>query len=86
MLTLLAVHEVNDVDRWLSSPKRDEFFAAKGMTVRAFRDAGGSNRVGLVVEVPDMATWEQAMQSAEAAEAMQHDGVRPQTLVIMQEG
>ena len=42
--------------------------------------------VGLIVEVPDLSVWEQALQSPEAAEAMKHDGVRPETIVGMLEG
>ena len=86
MPTLLVFHEVDDVDHWLASPKREEFFGPLGMTARVFRDGEGSNRVGLVVEVPDIAEWEQAMQRPEAAEAMKHDGVRPETIVTMVEG
>jgi hypothetical protein len=86
MTTLLVFHEVDDVDHWLASTKREEFFGPLGMTARTFRDAQGSNRVGLVAEVPDMAAWEEAMQRPDAAEAMKHDGVRPETLVVMIEG
>ena len=38
METVIALHEVDDVDRWFASTKRAEFFAAHGMSVRAFRD------------------------------------------------
>lgn len=86
MPTLLVFHEVDDVDHWLASPKREELFGPMGMSVRTFRDAQSSNRVGLIVEVPDMAAWEQALQSPEAAEAMKYDGVRPETIVAMVEG
>ena len=55
MATLLGFHEVDDVDHWLSSPKREEVFGPLGITVRTFRDPEGSNRVGLIVDVPDMA-------------------------------
>jgi hypothetical protein len=85
MPTLIAFHEVDDVDHWLASPRREEFFGPLGVTVRTFRDPAGSNRVGLLVEVPDLATWEAAMQSDEAAEAMKFDGVRPETLVVLAE-
>jgi len=81
METLLVFHEVDDVDHWLASPKREEFFGPRGMTARTFKDPSGSNRVGLLVEVPGVETWERALQSAEAAEAMKFDGVRPQTIV-----
>lgn len=86
MPTLLAFHEVDDVDKWLASPKREEFFGPLGITVRTFHDLEGSNRVGLLAEIPDMAVWEKAMQSDEAAEAMKTDGVRPETLVTLVEG
>jgi hypothetical protein len=86
MPTLLVFHEVDDVDHWLASPKREEFFGPLGMTVRAFRDPDGSNRVGLIAEVPSMEAWEQALQSEAAAEAMKYDGVRPETIVALVEG
>jgi hypothetical protein len=81
MATLLVFHEVDDVEHWLASPKREELFGPMGMTARTFRDPGGSNRVGLIVEVPDISVWQQALQTEEAAEAMKHDGVRPETIL-----
>ena len=85
MPTLHISHEVDDVDHWLSSPKREEAFGQLGATVRTFRDPGGSNRVGLIAEVPDMAAFEEFMQTDAAAEAMKHDGVRADTLVVLAE-
>jgi len=81
MPTLLVFHEVDDVDHWLASPKREEFFGPLGMTARTFRDPEGSNRVGLIVEVPSIEAWQAALESEEAAEAMKFDGVRPETIV-----
>jgi hypothetical protein len=86
MPTLLAFHEVDDVDHWLSSAKREEVFGPVGITVRTFRDPEGSNRVGLIAEIPDMAEWEELMQSEAGADAMKFDGVRPETLLILTEG
>jgi hypothetical protein len=85
MPTLLAFHEVDDVDHWLASPKREEFFGPLGMTTRTFRDPAGSNRVALIAEVPDIAAWEAALQTEAAAEAMKFDGVRPDTIVVLVE-
>lgn len=85
METMLVFHEVDDVDHWVSSPKRAEFFGPLGIKARVFRDPEGSNRVGLIVETPDVETWEKALQSDEAAEAMKHDGVRPETLLALTE-
>lgn len=86
MPTLLAFHEVDDVDHWLGSSKREEVFGPLGITVRTFRDPEGSNRVGLVAEIPDMAEWQELMQSEAGADAMKFDGVRPETLLILTEG
>jgi hypothetical protein len=86
MPTLLAFHEVDDVEHWLSSPKREEVFGPLGITVRTFRDPEGSNRVGLIAEIPDMAEWQELMQSEAGADAMKFDGVRPETLLILTEG
>jgi hypothetical protein len=86
MQTLLVFHEVDDVDHWLASPKREELFGPMGITARTFRDPNGSNRVGLIVEVPDVSVWEEALQTEAAAEAMKYDGVRPETIVGLVEG
>lgn len=85
MRTLVIVHEVDDVDHWLASPKRQEVFGPLGIKVRTFVDPEKSNHVGLVVEVPSMEVFDEAMQSPAAAEAMKHDGVRPETLQVLTE-
>jgi hypothetical protein len=81
MPTLMVFHEVDDVEHWLASPKREEYFGPLGMSARTFVDPEGSNRVGLIVEVPSIEAWESALQSEDAAEAMKYDGVRPETIV-----
>jgi hypothetical protein len=85
MPTLIGFHEVDDVDHWASSPKREEVFGPLGITVRTFRDPEGTNRVGLILEVPDMAAFDELMQSEAAAEAMKFDGVRGETMLILAE-
>ncbi len=85
MATMIVLHEVDDVDHWLASPKRDEFFGLMGMTARTFIDPEKANRVGLIVEAPDPDTFRRALESKEAAEAMKYDGVRPETVVMLVE-
>ena len=85
MPTVLTFHEVDDVDRWLSSSKREEFFGSRGISVRTFKDQKGSNSVGLILEVPDMSVLQEMLETDEAAAAMQHDGVRPETLLLLEE-
>lgn len=83
MTTVIAVHEVDDVAHWLSSPKRAEFFRAHGMTVKTFVSPGGGKRVGLLIEnVPSVEALAKAIDSADAAAAMKHDGVHPDTLEL----
>jgi hypothetical protein len=54
MATYLITHEVDDVEHWWNSPKRAEVFGSLGIAVRAFRDPAGSNKVGLLAEIPDV--------------------------------
>jgi len=84
MTTVVAVHDVDDVDHWLKSPKRDKFFGAHGMTVRTFVSPGGGNRVGLIIEnVPSLEALTEALQGADAAEAMKYDGVHPDSVQLL---
>ena len=85
MPTLIIVHDVDDVEHWLSSPKREEVFGPLGITVRTFIDPAKSNRVGLLVQVPDMDAFQRVMESEAAAEAMKADGVRPETILTLVE-
>jgi hypothetical protein len=85
MATYLSTHEVDDVDHWWSSPKRAEVFGPLGISLRTFRDPAGSNRVGLIAEIPDMNAFEEFLQSEAAAEAIRHDGVRIETLLVLAE-
>ena len=85
MTTVIAVHEVDDVAHWLSSPKRAEFFGKHRMTVKEFVSVSGGSRVGLIIEnVPSIAALTEALQGADAAEAMKHDGVRPDTVELFE--
>ena len=86
MPTVIAHHDVKDTDHWLASPKREEFFGPLGVTnIRTFVDPQNPTRVGLLLDIPDMDAVMAAMQTPEAAAAMEHDGVLPETLVILVE-
>jgi|SRR5271157_4476343 len=84
--TVMIFHEVDDVDHWLASPKRDEVFGPLGISIRTFVDPDKTNRVGLIAEIPDMDVYREVMASDAAADAMKTDGVRPETLVVLIEG
>ena len=53
MATYIGFHEVDDVEHWLHSPKRQELFGPMGITGQPFTDTAKSNRVGLILEIPD---------------------------------
>ena len=86
MPTVIGYHDVKDKDHWLASPKREEFFGPLGVTnIRTFADPQNPTRVGLLMDVPDMDAVMAAMETEAAAEAMAHDGVVAETLVILVE-
>ena len=86
MPTVMAYHDVKDKDHWLASPKREEFFGPLGVTnIRTFVDPENPTRVGLVMDVADMDAVMAAMETGSAGDAMAHDGVLPETLVILVE-
>ena len=86
MPTVIGYHDVTDTQHWLASPKREEFFGPLGVTnIRTFVDPQNPNHVAVMMDVPDMDTLMSAMQAPGAAEAMQYDGVLPETLVLLVE-
>jgi hypothetical protein len=86
MRTVLVLHEVDDVDSWLSTPTQTEVFGPFGITARTFVDPDRPHRVGLVVDTPSMELFHEAMESQRAVGAMQRDGVRVDTVQVLIEG
>jgi hypothetical protein len=86
MPTIFGYHDVKDTDHWLASPKRGEFFGPLGVTsIRTFVDPANRTRVGVLMDVPDMDAFVAAMETQAAADAMEYDGVLPETLVVLVE-
>ena len=86
MPTVIGHHDVKDKDHWLTSPKREELFGPLGVTnIRTFVDPQNPTRVAVLMDVADMDAMMAAMQTKAAAEAMEYDGVLPETLVILVE-
>jgi hypothetical protein len=80
---VVATHAVKDVDHWLASTKRDEFFGPLGVTgVRTLVSPDDRLQVGLIMHVPDLDALMAALQTEAGAAAMEHDGVLPETLSI----
>lgn len=85
MTTLIGYHQIDDAEHWLASPKREELFGPLGISVRTFVDPEQPTRAAVLLDVPDMAAFQELMASEEAAAAMAHDGVHADTLVVLVE-
>jgi hypothetical protein len=86
MPTVIAHHDVKDKDHWLASPRREEVFGPLGVTnIRTFVDPQNPAQVAVLMDVADMDAVMAVMQTEAAAEAMAHDGVLPETMVILVE-
>jgi hypothetical protein len=86
MPTIVGYHSVKDTDHWLASPRREELFGPLGVTnIRTFVNPQNRTQVAVLMDVADMDVLMGAMQSEEASRAMEHDGVLPETLVILVE-
>jgi hypothetical protein len=85
--TVIAHHDISKgTDHWLSSPRREEFFGPLGVTnIRTFVDPNDPNHVALLMDVPDLDAVQAALPGEAAAAAMEHDGVVPETLVVLVE-
>jgi hypothetical protein len=82
MTTRVIVHEVDEVDHWRTSTRREEYFGPLGVTACTFIDPDKSNGVGLIVEWPNL----KALHGEAAADVMNCDGVRPDSIQILVEG
>lgn len=83
MPTVIATHEVKDVNHWLASTQREAFFGPLGVTnIRTFVNPQNSSQVSVSMDVPDMDKFQAAMSAPEASAAMDADGVLPETLVM----
>jgi hypothetical protein len=87
MPTVVAYHDLTkDKAHWLSSPKREEVFGPLGVTnIRTFVDPQDPTKVAIVMDVADMDAVIAAMQQPAMGEAMEYDGVVPETLRILVE-
>jgi hypothetical protein len=86
MPTVIAHHDITETDHWLASPKREELFGPLGVTnIRTFVNPEQPTKVAVLMDVPDLDAVMNAMQTQEAADAMAHDGVLPETLVLLVE-
>jgi len=83
MPTVVATHDVKDVDHWLSSPKREEVFGPLGVTnIRTFVNPTDRSHVSISMDVPDMDALMAVLQADAGVAAMEYDGVLGETPVM----
>jgi len=86
MPTVIGHHDVKDTNHWLASPKREEVFGPLGVTnIRTFVNPQDRTQVAVLMDVADLDVVMAAMQDQAMADAMEYDGVLPETLVLLVE-
>lgn len=90
MTTLVGIHEVEDgtvwAKAWHKGPgSRHEMFAKLDIKARTFRDPSNPKLVGVLFDVPDIAKFKAFLSSEEGKKAMKEDGVKVDTLRIVNE-
>lgn len=86
MPTIMGHHDVKDTEHWLASPQREQVFGPLGVSnIRTFVNPDDPKKVGVLMDVADMDALTAFMETQEAADAMAHDGVLPETLVLLVE-
>lgn len=86
MPTVFIRHDVKDKDHWLASSTREEFFGPLGVTnIREFVDPSNPTQVGVLMDIADMDAVAAALETPEAAQAEEGDGVIKETIVMLVE-
>lgn len=85
MPTVVAHHDIaKGKDHWLSSKKREEVFGPLGVTnIRTFVNPQDPTQVAVVMDIEDIDAVMAFMQTPEASEAMAHDGVVAESMVLL---
>ena len=86
MPTIMGYHDVEDTEHWLASPTREQVLGPLGVTnIRTFVSPDEPTKVAVLMDISDMDAVMSYMQTQDAADAMAHDGVLSETLVLLVE-
>ena len=90
MTMAIIFHEVQDgavwAKAWEKGPgSRHEMFGQFGIKCRSFRDPDDANTTGVLLEIPDMAKFQELLQSSEGQTAMREDGLKAETMRMLVE-
>lgn len=88
MITAIIFHEVEDSAVWVKAWKkgsnsRHEMFGKLGVKCQTFRDPENHNSTGIIAEIPDVAIFQEFLQSEEGKKAMREDGLKVETLRML---
>ena len=88
MTTAIIFHEVQDGAVWARAWKRGpgsrhEMFGTLGITCRTFRDPDNPHATGVMADIPDMARFQELLQSEEGQKAMRDDGLKVETMRVL---
>jgi len=88
MITAIIFHEVQDGAVWAKAWKkgpgsRHGMFGKLGVKCQTFRDPENPNTTGIIAEIPDMAKFQEFLQSDEGKKAMREDGLKVETLRML---
>ncbi|HEX6461193.1 MAG TPA: hypothetical protein VF032_19915 [Thermoleophilaceae bacterium] len=86
MPTVIAHHEVEDTEHWLSSARREEVLGSLGASnIRTFVSQQNPQQVAVLMDVADLDVMMAALASPspELVDAMEHDTVLPETISIL---
>ncbi len=90
MSTMIIFHETENGEHWAKAwhngeGSRHGMFDKISVKCRNFRDPNNHNSTGVILEIPDMAAFENFMASDEAKKAMAEDGLKVESLRMLVE-
>lgn len=90
MPTAIIFHEVQNGATWAKAWKqgpgsRHELFGRIGVKCRNFRDPNDHDSTGVMAEIPDMAKFQELLETEEGQRAMREDGLKVETMRVLVE-
>ncbi|CUH45531.1 hypothetical protein [Ruegeria atlantica] len=83
MPRVIAMHDVDDVEHWLSSQQREDIFKDVAFDMVTFVHPTEPNKVGLSANIPDLDKFLEINNGPIGQAAMKHDGIQADTIAVM---
>ncbi|MCZ6672996.1 MAG: hypothetical protein O7C75_08655 [Verrucomicrobia bacterium] len=87
---MIVFHEVNNGEHWTKgwregAESRHEMFDKIGLKALTFHNPDNPNSTGLILDITDMATFQEFMKADEVNKAMEEDGLKVDTMRMLVE-